>query len=349
LRRTLPAAQLTSALVNETAPSHCGFSAAEGAAGWEALRAWITGSAQPQVADLQTTCNAAINAGAAGPCRYDASITVPTFDSQVRPRQAVSAPVIDAGYSGQWFDHDRSGEGISLEILPGNKALLYFFTFPPAGMPGQQTWLTAVGDVIGNGVEFADVQLPSLDAGGNLQGQHWGRIGITFADCNHGAMRWDGPPVWGSLQVPLDRLTSLRGLSCGNIAQAPPSQSSGAWFDPAHFGSGFVFEQIDASTIASIWFGFDAARNPIWMTGVPRLGFDAPSYSGTLGQGIGPHFGAVYDPSAFHFGAQGVLNVSFQCATASANFSATLGTPLIPASLALQRITYPLGVPTCGP
>src|SRR6202011_2470284 len=124
---------------------------------------------------------------AAGPCRYDASISVPTFDSQVRPRPTLAAPAIDASYSGQWFDHARNGEGISLEILPGNKALLYFFTFPPAGMPGQQTWLTAVGDVIGNGIEFADVQLPSLDASGNLQGQHWGRIGITFSDCNDGA------------------------------------------------------------------------------------------------------------------------------------------------------------------
>ena len=349
LRQTLPSTQLTSALVNEATPSHCGFTAAEGAAGWEALRAWIGGHAQPQVADLQTTCNAAISAGAAGPCRYDASVSVPTFDSQVRPRQTVSAPAIDASYSGQWFDHDRNGEGISLEILPGNKALLYFFTFPPAGMPGQQAWLTAVGDVIGNGIEFADVQLPSLDAGGNLQGQHWGRIGITFSDCSNGSMRWDGPPAWGSLEVPLNRLTSLRGLGCGNIAPVPPSQSSGAWFDPAHYGSGFVFEQIDSSTIAPIWFGFDSARNPIWMTGVLHLGFDVQSYSGSLGQGIGPHFGADYDPSAFHFGAQGTLNALFQCATASANFSATVGVPLIPASLSLQRITYPLGVPTCGP
>ncbi len=349
LRQTLPASQLTSALVNETAPSHCGFSAAEGVAGWEALRAWMGGHAQPQVADLQATCNVAINSGAAGPCRYDANVSVPSFDSQVRPRQTVSAPEIDASYSGQWFDHDRNGEGISLEILPGNKALLYFFTYPPTGMPGQQAWLTAVGDVIGNGIEFADVQLPSLDASGNLHGQHWGRIGITFADCNRGAMRWDGPPAWGSLQVPLDRLTSLRGLGCGNIAQTPPSQSSGAWFDPAHYGSGFVFEQIDSSTIAPIWFGFDAARNPIWMTGGLRLGFDVQAYSGSLGQGIGPRFGADYDPAAFHFGAQGQLNVLFQCVTASANFSATLGTPLIPASLSLQRITYPLGVPTCGP
>jgi hypothetical protein len=39
LRQTLPASQLTVALVNETTPSHCGFTKAEGVGGWEALRA----------------------------------------------------------------------------------------------------------------------------------------------------------------------------------------------------------------------------------------------------------------------------------------------------------------------
>lgn len=346
LRQTLPSTQLTSALVNEAAPSHCGFTAAEGVAGWEALRAWIAGHAQPQATDLQAGCNAAMSAGVGGPCRYDASVVVPSFDSQVRPRQTTSALTVDASYSGQWFDHDRNGEGIALEILPGNKALLYFFTYPPIGVPGVQTWLTAVGDVIGNGIEFADVQLPSLDASGHLQGQHWGRIGITFSDCNDGAMRWDGPPAWGSLEVPLSRITSLQGLGCGSTAPAV-SQRSGAWYDPAHYGSGFVFEQLDPTTLATVWFGFDSVGKPIWLTGVLRRGFDVQALSGSLGQGIGPHFGVSYDPTVFHFGAQGYLTGVFQCAAGATDFRATLGEALIPTALALQRITYPLGVPVC--
>ena len=63
LRQTVPGTQLTSALVNETSPSHCGFTDAEGVAGWEALRAWIGGGAQPSVDDLQTDCNAAVAEG----------------------------------------------------------------------------------------------------------------------------------------------------------------------------------------------------------------------------------------------------------------------------------------------
>ena len=347
LRQTLPSTQLTSALVNESAPSHCGFTLAEGVAGWEALRGWIAGSAQPTVQNLQSACGAAMNAGAGGPCRYDATISVPTFDSQVRPRQTVTTTAIDDRFSGQWFDPARNGEGIALEILPGNKALLYFFTYPPAGAPGQQTWFTAVGDIVGNGIEFADLQLPVLDADGSLHGEHWGRLGLIFNDCHNAAMRWDGPPGWGALEVPLQRLTALQGLDCASTAAAP-AQSSGAWFDPAHYGSGFTFEQLDATTIASIWYGFDAQRNPIWMTGVLHRGFDVPTFSGSFVQGIGPHFGAGYDPNAFSFGAQGALTAQFDCATGSAAFIATQGEPLIPSALNLMRITTPLGVPACG-
>ena len=348
LRQTLPGTQLTSALVNEATPSHCGFSLAEGVAGWEALRAWIASGSQPAVSNLQAGCNVALGAGAAGPCRYDASITVPSFDSQVRPRQAVSAPPIDAHYSGQWYDRDRNGEGISLEILPGNKALLYFFTYPPAGVPGQQAWLTAVGDVIGNGIEFADVELPSLDVNGNLHGQHWGRIGISFNDCNNGAMRWDGPPDWGSLEVPLNRITALQGLACGGTPSAP-NQSSGAWYDPAHYGSGFVFEQLDAQILATIWFGFDASGSPVWLTGVMQSAMDG-SFGGTLAQGLGPRFGAAYDPSVFHFSVQGDLSQTrFQCRSGSAQFQSVPGQPgYLAPTQNLTRITYPLGVPMCS-
>lgn len=352
LRQTVPAAQLTSALVDEATPSHCGFSLAEGLGGWEALRAWMAGSAQPRVSDVQNRCVAAMNAGVAGPCRYDADASVPDFDSQVRPRQSAAAVTIDGHFNGQWFDPERNGEGISLEILPDAKALLYFFTYPPAATGGGQTWLTGVGDVVGNGIEFADVRLPSLDSHGDLVSQHWGRIGLTFDDCAHGAMRWDGPAGWGSLEVPLAHLTSLQNLGCAVPGDTVTSAdvASGAWYDPDHFGSGFVFEQLDAQYIAAIWFGFDAGDQPVWLSGVLQAvggGF----YGGTLVQGLGPSFGADFDAAQFHHVVQGDLTQAhFQCASAGAQFVPAPGRPgLIASPQSLQRITTPLGVPACAP
>ncbi len=352
LRQTLPAMQLTSALVNEATPSHCGFSLAEGVGGWEALRTWIADGHQPGVTDIQHDCQAAVAGGANGPCRYDPEILVPSFDSQVRPRQTASLPPVDAHDSGQWYDPDRNGEGIDLEILSDNKALVFFFTYPPAGAAGAQTWLFGVGDIVGNGIEFADVQLPSLDSDGNIVEQHWGRIGISFDDCDHATMRWDGPLSWGSHEVPLRHLSQLQNLGCGIQGTTPPSlnPASGAWYDPAYYGRGFMFEQLDSNNIASVWYGFDTDGNPAWLSGVLHAGNNG-TYAGTFVQGLGPHFGPDFDPDAFHFIIQGDLApTAFSCNTATAHFTAAPGQPgLLPASLSLQRITTPLGVAGCTP
>ena len=350
LRTTLPASQLTSALVNEDSPTHCGFSLAEGVAGWEALRGWIAGSPQPHAADLQTVCNAAVGQGAEGPCRYDASITVPTFDSQVRPRAAVTAPPVDQHYSGQWFDPHRNGEGIGLEILPNNQAVVYFFTFPPKGSANSQAWVFGVGDVIGNGIEFSDVRIPSLDASGHQQTQHWGRIGLTFDDCGTGAMRWDGPDGWGSMEVPLARITSLQGLGCGIQGPTPPSarSASGSWYDPTYFGRGFIFEQLDSQTFTAIWFGFDSGGTPIWDSGLLTANADG-SFSGSMVQPAGAYFGADFVSADIHKTVNGTLVAApFGCTTDSTRYEAASGQlASIPDPLALQRITSPLGLPAC--
>jgi hypothetical protein len=348
LQQTLPANQLTVGLVNEAAPTHCGFTEAEGVGGWEALRRWIAGGPQPQVADLQVSCNAAAAQGADGDCRYDASLTVPTFDSQVRPRATSSAPAVDARYSGQWFDPARNGEGIALEVLDDGHALVYMFTYPPPGAPGQQAWLIGVGDVIGNGIEFTDVQRGSLAPGGTLQSAHWGRIGLVFDDCSTGRMRWDGPAEWGSLEVPITRLTAFSGLDCASSGNAAPAQISGSWSDPRYNGNGFVFEQLDAQHAAAIWFGFDAQGNQVWLSGVLQQGVGG--YAGIFYQPHGPRFGAGYDPAAFDPVQQGSISLlTAGCATASGT---VLGIPGItgdvsPLLLSLARFTFPAGVPRC--
>jgi hypothetical protein len=95
LRRAIPPSQLVSAIVDEDTPTHCGFSDAEGLAGWEALRAWKDGAPQPDVADLQQSCSALAAGGVAdGPCRFDPDAQVAPFDSLVRPRPQPAGVVL---------------------------------------------------------------------------------------------------------------------------------------------------------------------------------------------------------------------------------------------------------------
>lgn len=94
VRERIPEAQRSIAIVSEDQPSHCGFSAAEGLAGWDALRDWMHGADRPDPASLQARCEAlAADASAEGPCRYDPDAQITPFDDIVRPRPVTPASV----------------------------------------------------------------------------------------------------------------------------------------------------------------------------------------------------------------------------------------------------------------
>ena len=347
LRQTLPSTQLTSAIVNETTPTHCGFSLAEGVSGWEALRSWIAGGAQPSVNDLQTGCTRASAAGASGACRYDASIVPPSFDSRVRPRPVSAAPNLDARYSGQWYDPARSGEGVVLEVLDGGLAYMVMFTFPPTGVSGAQAWLTGVGEVIDNGIEFPDMLLQFPDGHGGVSNQHWGRFGISFDSCEQGSMRWDGPPQWGSMSVPIRHLTHINGLACGAAITAA-AQPTGAWYDPRYYGTGFLFEQLDESHLSATYFGVDSIGSQVWLTGIGARADDG-SYDVDLIQPVGTHFGAVFDENQVIRAPMGKLtHVVLGCNSGTAQFAFGSANPASSA-LSLKRITTIGGVAGCSP
>ena len=284
--------------------------------------------------------------GVAGPCRIDPSLVPPSFDSQVAPRPASTAQSVDATYSGMWYDPARSGEGIELEILPGNKAIVYFFTYPASDVAGKQVWLVGIGDVVGNGIEFADVLRPARDAQGKVTSQHWGRIALSFDGCGSGGMRWDGPASWGSMEVPLIKLSQLDGLGCGSSGSTS-AQASGAWYDPATSGNGFLLERSNASALQVLYFQLNTDGTQRWLIGTAAPGDDG-AYHASLIEPSGTRFGAGFDKTQIAKPADDVLSMSLGCASGSASISArTDGSTL--QTFALQRLTTPAGIAACSP
>jgi hypothetical protein len=82
-RDIVPAANLTTAIVNESGNTHCGFTAQELTAGWESLRGWLAGGSQPTPTTMQAAC---LTIGTAAQCRIDPSYVLGTFDSRIPPR-----------------------------------------------------------------------------------------------------------------------------------------------------------------------------------------------------------------------------------------------------------------------
>ena len=90
----VPPGQLTTGVVVEDEPSHCGFYEAEMIASWEALRDWVAGSPQPTAQTLQDICETLVADDlAAGPCRYAPNFIFPDLDDRIRPRDVCVSDV----------------------------------------------------------------------------------------------------------------------------------------------------------------------------------------------------------------------------------------------------------------
>jgi hypothetical protein len=81
----VPAANLSTAIVDEAGNTHCGFSGPELIGGWESLRAWIAGGSQPTPTSIQGACLLA--GGSAGTtCRFNPAYVIGEFDTRIPPR-----------------------------------------------------------------------------------------------------------------------------------------------------------------------------------------------------------------------------------------------------------------------
>ena len=79
----VPAANLTTGIVDEAGNTHCGFTGPELTAGWEELRDWIAGGPQPTAADLQARC---LTLGPPAQCRINPAYVLNDMDTRIPPR-----------------------------------------------------------------------------------------------------------------------------------------------------------------------------------------------------------------------------------------------------------------------
>ena len=73
------------------------------------------------------------------------------------PGGAVNATgKVHSGHSAMWYMPERNGEGWTLEILPDDHAVVYWFTYDNAG---NARWLVGYGDIAraddGDEIQFA--------------------------------------------------------------------------------------------------------------------------------------------------------------------------------------------------
>jgi hypothetical protein len=161
--------------------------------------------------------------------------------------------------------------------LPDNRAVVTWFSYPPEGEAGSQAWMIGNGAIDGSRIMFDEMLRPVGAVFGpdfnpnSVVRQAWGTLELTFLDCNTATAAWSGPEGFGDGGMDLARLSQIDDVECDAGTVAEPdrviSGRSGAWYDPAHDGEGWMLEMLGDGRMVVYWFTYDDQGRQAWMIG----------------------------------------------------------------------------------
>jgi hypothetical protein len=262
-----------------------------------------------------------------------------------------SAATIGSGHSGMWYDPARSGEGLQLEILGPDVALVEWYTYDAQG---RQRWIQGVGNIAGNSIQFPQVYTTQGGKFGpafnpdDVKVDVVGNLSLTFGDCNTGTFRYT---AFGQSQtLPIQRLTQTMGAGCAPINGVPgePVMSyagqSGSWYNTTRSGEGFDLQWLSNGAAIVTWYTYDAAGNQVWLLGVGSQQGNAIVFD-QMAITNGPKFGASYDTGQLQTNDWGSLTLTLDCNGGTAHYASNQ-TAYGSGDLTLTRLTA-LQQPAC--
>jgi len=255
--------------------------------------------------------------------------------------------VIEPGTTSAWYDSSHDGEGFMLEILAGDRAILYWFTYDTEG---NQDWYTSVGEIRGNRILFPNLMQSSGGEFGPgfdpemVTHKVVGSATFIWSGCDRGAMDWlidkDGNGRRHG-RMDLYRITSVMGIECGKQPLPPEIESgllSGSWYDPTHSGEGYILEILADQRVLVFWFSFDPQGNRRWFTGIGEIQGNTLVFNEMLTT-HGGIFGDDFDPTTVVREPWGTLELDLQCDSGTASFiPSEAGFPA--GALNLIRLTF---------
>lgn len=258
---------------------------------------------------------------------------------------------VTSGLSAHWYSPERSGEGLVLEILSEEAALLYWFTYDEGG---NQRWLIDVGEISDSEIVFPELTVtrggrfgPDFDPD-DVEYQVVGEAVLSFSDCDHGEFSYSA--FGQSETIPMVRLSQTMAAGCQPVHGVPGQPvreyagQSGSWYDSTHSGEGYTLQWMSRDEAILIWFSYDAEGSQYWMIGTGTYD-DGKIEFPVLHSTLGGRFGGEFKPEDVEFIDWGSLTLELDCQGGGALFDSTL--PEFGAgSLELDRLTY-LARPAC--
>ena len=259
---------------------------------------------------------------------------------------SASSFAINPGVSGVWFNADRDGEGVVMELLDNGTLNFYWYTYDT---DGNQLWLLGTGVIDGDTATLDDVFRTSGPVFGegfdtaDLDVVRWGNASVRFdPDCMGAVLSYAGPSGYGSGTLILSRLAGISGLECGaGTRKVVTRGASGLYFDPERSGEGIQVQILDVQgeqIPLLLFYSYDQAGQPIWIIATGRIEDDRMVFDESTIT-TGASFGADFDPASVQRSNFGSFTIdAAECDSIEFAFaSATEGFPS--ASYTYQRLT----------
>jgi len=255
---------------------------------------------------------------------FDTSLSFQLTDQEVPPPF-----LIEAGISSSWYDPAHEGEGFLVQILPNDRAVMYWYTYDDTGA---QDWFFAPGDVHGNTIEFAALFRASGGEFGSgfdpekITLEDVGSASFIWSDCDSGNMSYRIGTRQGRME--LSRIVTLMGAECVEEAgQAKPPTNeiallNGSWYDPTHDGEGYNLEILHDGRALVYWFSYDKQGNRRWFFGVGE-NRDGKLFFDDMLTTSGGIFGPGFDPDSVEIKSWGTLEMDLDCNAGTATYNGT--------------------------
>ena len=121
-------------------------------------------------------------------------------------------------WSGAWFEADKPGRGLFLQVQDDGRAFLVWFSFRPDGQPA---WIIGEGTAVGAELVFPDMTRPvgtfygSAFNATDVRREPWGSVRLSGNGCSSIEVDYDSvQPGFGKRRVTMTRLTSPLGAGC---------------------------------------------------------------------------------------------------------------------------------------
>jgi len=243
---------------------------------------------------------------------------------------AAHAFEISSAQTAHWYNPDRSGEGLVLEILSADSAVVYWFTYDEEG---NQRWLIDVGDIEGDEIVFPALTVtnggrfgPDFDPD-EVEQEVVGQAVLRFEACDSG--EWSFEAYGQSISYEVVPLTETMAANCFSPNGRPGwpireyAGHSGSWYDVSHAGEGYTLQWMSRDQAALVWFSYDPNGNQYWMIGVGSRDGDQLVFP-SLQTTTGGRFGDQFDSTEVEATEWGSLVLDLDCGDGSASYESVL-------------------------